>query len=97
MDGLSVSGVLWLLVATVAALPVMCAPTIIALFRDHRCFLPIFLVNLLTGWTFFGWVVALVWSVTPDPSRAGADLASRASALPNELGRRTLGRGRAAG
>jgi hypothetical protein len=39
-------------------------PTIIALLRGHRNALAIFLLNFFLGWTFFGWVVALVWSAT---------------------------------
>jgi hypothetical protein len=39
-------------------------PSIIAISRDHRNAGPIFLLNLLLGWTFIGWVVALVWSCT---------------------------------
>lgn len=39
-------------------------PTIIALLRGHRNSLAIFLLNFFLGWTFFGWVVALVWSAT---------------------------------
>ncbi len=41
-------------------------PTIIALLRGHRNALAIFLLNFFLGWTFIGWVVALVWSVTRD-------------------------------
>lgn len=37
-------------------------PTIIAACRDHPQTFPIFLFNLFLGWTFLGWVVALVWS-----------------------------------
>ena len=39
-------------------------PTIIALMRRQRNSLAIFLLNFFLGWTFIGWVVALVWSVT---------------------------------
>ena len=39
-------------------------PSIVAIARDHRNAGPIFLLNLLLGWTFIGWVVALVWSFT---------------------------------
>ena len=39
-------------------------PTIIALLRRQPNALAIFLLNFFLGWTFIGWVVALVWSVT---------------------------------
>ena len=38
-------------------------PTIIAMAGHRRNTFAIFLLNLLLGWTFIGWVVALVWSV----------------------------------
>jgi hypothetical protein len=41
-------------------------PTIIALLWNKRNTLAISMLNLLLGWTFIGWVVALVWSVTKD-------------------------------
>jgi hypothetical protein len=41
-------------------------PTIIAIVRKKRNALAIFLLNFFLGWTFIGWVVSLVWSVTKD-------------------------------
>ena len=41
-------------------------PTIVANNRNHRQFTAIFLLNLLLGWTFIGWVAALIWSVIED-------------------------------
>jgi hypothetical protein len=41
-------------------------PSIIAHNRNHRQFTAIFLLNLITGWTFIGWVAALIWSVIED-------------------------------
>jgi len=38
-------------------------PFIIALIRKHIDSTAIFVLNLFLGWTFFGWVIALVWSV----------------------------------
>jgi hypothetical protein len=38
-------------------------PTIIAVARNHKNKIGIFLLNLLAGWTFLGWVGALIWSV----------------------------------
>lgn len=37
-------------------------PTIIAAFSKHRQAGAIFVLNLLAGWTFIGWVAALVWA-----------------------------------
>jgi hypothetical protein len=39
-------------------------PTLVAKSRNHPNTLPIFLVNLFFGWTFVGWVIALVWACT---------------------------------
>ena len=39
-------------------------PTMTCLLRRHNNKIPIFIVNMLLGWTFIGWVVALVWSFT---------------------------------
>ena len=43
------------------------APSLIAQNRAHRNLLAVFLLNLFLGWTFVGWVVALVWAVTKPP------------------------------
>jgi hypothetical protein len=39
-------------------------PTLVARSAQHRQSTAIFLLNLLTGWTFFGWVIALVWAAS---------------------------------
>jgi ABC-type transport system involved in cytochrome c biogenesis permease component len=39
-------------------------PTLVAMFREHRNALAIFVMNLCLGWTFIGWVGALVWACT---------------------------------
>ena len=41
-------------------------PSIIALFRAKSHTFAIILLNLFFGWTFIGWVVALVWAATKD-------------------------------
>lgn len=38
-------------------------PFLIAWARDHRQVLAIFALNLFLGWTFVGWVIALVWAL----------------------------------
>ena len=37
-------------------------PTIHAAMSKHSMLIPIAIVNLAFGWTFFGWVVALAWA-----------------------------------
>jgi hypothetical protein len=39
-------------------------PFLIASLRQHKNTLAVFLLNLALGWTFFGWIAALIWSVT---------------------------------
>lgn len=42
-------------------------PAIVAGSRNHRQALSIQVLNLFLGWTFIGWVVALVWAVSAQP------------------------------
>ena len=39
-------------------------PTIIALIRRSNSTAGIFMLNFFLGWTFIGWIAALVWSIT---------------------------------
>lgn len=39
-------------------------PTFISAKRDHPNGTGIFLLNLFLGWTFIGWLAALIWSVS---------------------------------
>jgi hypothetical protein len=39
-------------------------PTIIALIRRSNSTAGIFVLNFFLGWTFIGWIAALVWSIT---------------------------------
>jgi ribosomal protein L40E len=45
------------------ALAAYFVPTIIAAFRRAKDMVGIVLLNVLAGWTFIGWVIALVWSI----------------------------------
>ncbi|MDR3134753.1 MAG: superinfection immunity protein [Deltaproteobacteria bacterium] len=39
-------------------------PFLVALLRGHLNVFPIFLVNLLLGWSLIGWICAFVWAFT---------------------------------
>jgi ABC-type transport system involved in cytochrome c biogenesis permease component len=39
-------------------------PMYVAYYRGHPNAMAIFALNLLLGWTFIGWVIALVWALT---------------------------------
>lgn len=41
-------------------------PTGVALIRHKQNVLSIFLLNLFLGWSFVGWVVAIVWAASVD-------------------------------
>ena len=50
--------ILWIIIA------LYFLPAIVASLRRHHNANAIFLLNLFLGWTFLGWVVALVWAAT---------------------------------
>lgn len=41
-------------------------PTIVSAFSKNKNTVSVFFLNLLLGWTFIGWVVALVWAAKKD-------------------------------
>jgi len=53
-------------IASLIPLALYFLPTIIAMSRKHRQKFPIMIVNIFTGWTLIGWVVALAWCVSPN-------------------------------
>jgi|SRR5882672_8736143 len=53
-----------LLAAIVVALVVYFVPSIVAYARGHHNRLAILVLNMFLGWSFLGWVVALVWAAT---------------------------------
>ena len=56
----AVSAVVFLLVIVA----VYFLPTVVAVQRGHHQAAAIAIVNIFLGWTFLGWVVALVWSAS---------------------------------
>lgn len=44
-------------------------PSFVAAARGHRNAGAIFLLNLVLGWTVFGWIIALVWAARIQPDR----------------------------
>ena len=53
-------------VITIASVVFCLIPPFIAFRRRHRNRVAILTLSLLLGWTFLGWVAALVWSLTDD-------------------------------
>ena len=52
----------WLFIA----LAVYFIPVVIAYVRRHKNILAITLMNIFVGWTFIGWLAALLWSFNSD-------------------------------
>ena len=65
----SFAGLLILLVIVVPVLLAFFAPTIIAFYRKHHYKWIIFAINIITGVSGVGYVIALVWAIWP--SRTG--------------------------
>ena len=60
------------LIVLLIVLPLSFAPTIVAFSRKHAKKWLVFTLNLLTGWTGIGWVVALVWAIVGKPAASHA-------------------------
>ena len=54
----------------IIALSLYLLPTIIATARKHSNAMSIFILNLFLGWTFLGWIIALIWSFAADTKEA---------------------------
>jgi Superinfection immunity protein len=48
-------------------------PALVALRRNHPNAAAILALNLLLGWTFLGWVIALVWAMCAQTQRNAHD------------------------
>lgn len=57
------------------AMAVICiylAPALVANQRKHNNANAIFMLNLLLGWTFLGWVAAAIWCFTDNTKKVEA-------------------------
>ncbi|MBQ8635454.1 superinfection immunity protein [bacterium] len=52
----------WLFIAMV----IYFVPVVVAYIRKHNNILAITILTLFLGWTFFGWLAALLWSLNSD-------------------------------
>ena len=57
-------GIVGVLLMSVCAIALYFVPTIVAGQRSHHNMGAIVAVNLLFGWTFIGWAVALIWALS---------------------------------
>ena len=74
----------------IVLLPIYFLPAIVASNRKHPSSAAIFIFNLFLGWTFLGWVLALVWAASgpgghrvTDPGPINVSPARRSAELPN--------------
>ena len=65
-----IARLLWLLVVVGGCLTIYFLPAMVAHSRKHRNKLAIVILNIFLGWTFVGWVIALVWSCTANTQSA---------------------------
>ena len=55
-------------------------PAFVAWKRQHSQLVPIILLNIFLGWSFIGWVIALVWAfMSPSASKASGTASGNAA------------------
>lgn len=59
-------GLIFICLLAVFGLVFYFLPSIIARQRKHKNRTPVLLTNIFFGWTFIGWIVALIWAFTSD-------------------------------
>lgn len=59
----------FLILIVIAIIAIYFLPMIAAIGRDHRNTPAITILNAFLGWTFIGWVLALVWAFTDNTER----------------------------
>ena len=64
-DGSAGQAAIGILTALSVAFTVYFLPSLIVCFVPHREATGIFVLNLVTGWTLVGWVLALLWAIPP--------------------------------
>lgn len=52
----------WLFISLV----IYFVPVIVAYIRKHNNILPITILTIFLGWTFLGWLAALLWALNSD-------------------------------
>lgn len=59
-------GVIVVISLVVIVIALYLIPGIIAYNKQKKNATAIFILNLLLGWTFLGWIIALIWALTND-------------------------------
>jgi Superinfection immunity protein len=89
-------GIVGLACGGIVGLLVYFLPTFIALMRGHHNTFAIVALNILAGWTFVGWVAALVWSLTAIQRQVGSESDASGPGEPPTVSRVHGERGRGA-
>lgn len=75
----------WNIIVLIFAIIIYVLPGVIASSREHKNATAIWVLNIVLGWSFLGWIAALVWSFTNpgvvklEPQVFGADSAGGGS------------------
>ncbi|MFS7512166.1 superinfection immunity protein [Klebsiella pneumoniae] len=54
----------WHIIVLIFAMIIYVLPGVIASSREHKNSTAIWVLNIVLGWSFLGWIAALVWSFT---------------------------------
>lgn len=71
-----------IIIACILGFTLYILPSVIAFKRGHQNCGAILALNILLGWSFLGWVAALVWSLTQVTTNSARSAASSPAAAP---------------